>query len=163
MALIERARQARETLYGRYDQLNALWLQAEEELAKLHIPRPVKYSYHCTDYDNGGYDGQYLAIQKIKGSWKICHGSFRGHQCEEVEEFSGWTPITDCSVETRVEAANHLAKLQKAIVKSAEDFILEVDEAIDELKKALSVPDEHLRALLAERAKLNGNSNGNLK
>jgi len=42
-------------------------------------------------------------------------------------------------------------------VKSAEDFIPEVDGAIDELKKALAVPDEHLMTLLAERAKLNGN------
>ena len=82
---------------------------------------------------------------------------------KNFDEFSGWTPITECSVETRVEAAKHLAELREAIVKSAEDFVPVVDGAIEELKKALSVPDEHLMALLAERTKLNGNSNGKLK
>jgi ribosomal protein L32 len=41
VTLNERAEKARTTLFSRYDQLNALWLQAEKELAKLHIPHPV--------------------------------------------------------------------------------------------------------------------------
>ncbi len=157
MTLIERARQVRETLYGRYDELNALWFQAEQELTKLHIPRPVECQYreYLDDlYDNNSRTCESLGVQKVKGKWRICHAVYLAYS--SPEDCSGWTPITDCSVETRVEAAKHLPKLRDAVVKSAEDFVPQVDSAIDELKKALSVPDEHLRALLAERAKFNG-------
>jgi hypothetical protein len=158
MTLTDRANQARETLFGRYDQLNALWLQAEEQLAKLHIPRPVCHVYLSYEEDHERRESQVeycLGLQKVKGKWTICHAihyPFYGHPDDEPE----WIPITDCSAEVRVRAAKHLPQLREAVVKSAEDFIPKVDEAIHHLRTALNVPDEHLQALLAERAKLNG-------
>jgi len=157
MTLIERARKVRETLCGRYEQLNALWLRAEEELTRLHIPRPVgcDYRQYLDDpHDDNTLICECLGIQKVKGKWRICHATYPAYSAPEL--CGGWTPITECSVETRVRAASHLPKLREAIVKSAENFVPQVDDAIDELKKALNVPDDHLRALLAERAKLNG-------
>jgi len=157
MTLTERARKVRETLCASYDQLNALWLRAEEELTKLHIPRPVECEYreYLEDpHDDNTLTCQCLGIQKVKGKWRICHATYPAYS--DAELCGGWTPITECSVEIRVQAASHLPELREAVVKSAEDFVPKVGEAIDELKKALDVPDEHLRALLAERAKLNG-------
>ena len=157
MTLTERDRKVRQTLYPRYDELNALWLLAEEELTRFHIPRPVevKYREYLDDpYDDNTVTYQCLGIQKVKGKWRICHATYPAYS--DAELCGGWTPITECSVETRLQAASHLPELREAVVKSAEDFVPKVDEAIDELKNALNVPDEHLRALLAERAKLNG-------
>ncbi len=131
-------------------------MQAEEELTKLHIPRPVSYSYRSYDEDYCDPSTRInfcLGIQKIKGDWRICHAI--DHPCDGDYD-PQWTPITECSVEVRVQAAKYLPQLKEAVVKSAETFIPKVDEAIGELKKALSLPDEHLQALLAERAKLNG-------
>jgi len=157
MTLNERAEKARTVLFSRYDQLNDLWLQAEKELAKIHIPRSAEFCYQ--HYDDCGYPGEclrdYIGVRKIKGKWRICLGSYeRGDIPDEIHDH--WTPITDCSADARVWAVRYLPQLWEAVVKSAESFIPEVDEAIDKLRKALKVPDEHLRALLAERAKMNG-------
>jgi hypothetical protein len=161
MTFDERAEQARNALFSRYDRLNNLWLQAEKELAKFHIPRTAEFCYQC--YDDNGREGEllkeYLGVRKIKGKWRICLGSYRRRTLadEDPEGVNDeWTPITDCSAETRVWAVEYLPQLLEAVVKSAETFIPEVDHAIDKLRKALNGPDEHLRTLLAERAKMNG-------
>ena len=92
-----------------------------------------------------------LGVQKINGKWRICHAvycPFRGGPDYEPT----WAPITDCSAEIRVRTAKYLPQLREAVVKSAETFIPKVDEAIDELRRALNVPDEHLQALLLSEA-----------
>lgn len=153
MTLTKRAECARHELFRRYDHLNALWFQAEEELTKLHIPQPVSYVY--ASYDDDPYDGTTnvslcLGLQKVKGKWRICH--------TECPSYDGpgpydWTPITDCSAETRVRAAKYLPEFREAVVKSAEQFIPKVDEAIKAMQQALNTD---IQQLLAERAKLNG-------
>jgi hypothetical protein len=159
MTLQERARNARKTLFSRYDQLNALWLQAEEQLTQLHIPRPVSHKYaEYQDWDqpNGAITSKYLGLQKVKGKWRICHGI-----CEEwCQPEPYWTPIIECSAESRVEATKHLDGLRKAVVESAERFIPKVDEAINALAETLGLPaSAQSQDLLAERAKLNGHRN----
>src|SRR5215471_9015545 len=131
MKLEERAEKAREMLFSRYDTLNALWLQAEEQLTQLHVPRPVSHKYAA--YDDGGLPSaitsKYLGLQKVKGKWRICHGIYE----EWWQPGPEWTPITECSAESRVEATKHLDDLRKAVVESAERFIPKVDEAINTL------------------------------
>ena len=129
MKLEERAERTRETLFDRYDALNALWLEAEEQLTRLHIPRPVYHEdnqYQDPANEPGAMTSQYLSLQKAKGKWRICHG-LSDDWCGRDY---GWTPITECSAEVRVEAAMHVDKLRAKVVKSAEDFISTVDEAI---------------------------------
>jgi len=157
MALAKRAEQARRVLFERYDQLNALWLEAEKQLSKFHIPCPVCYEY-ATDEEYSGQHycpviGHCLGLQKVKGQWRICYGTYF---YPAPEEDSGWKPITECSAEVRVSAASHLPRFRERVVESAEEFIPKVDKAITELKEALEMPEESLQALLAERAKLNG-------
>ena len=153
MALAKRAEEARKALFERYDQLNALWLEAERQLSKFHIPRPVCYEY-ASDWEDGRpVIGHCLGVRKIKGKWRICCGSYCYFAPDESPD---WEPITECSAEIRAGAASHLPKLREKVVESAEEFIPRVDKAIEELKEVLDVPDENLQALLAERAKLNG-------
>ncbi len=156
MTLDERAEKARKELFARYDQLNALWLKAEERLTRLHIPRPVQFiyasrSHHDPDFLPGDPECACLGLQKVKGKWRICYGEY--YSCSQPD--ADWQPITECSAEVRVEAAKHLPGLEKAIVESAEKFIPKVDTAIKQLADALGQPD-NLADLLAERAKLNG-------
>jgi hypothetical protein len=159
MTLTDRANQARDALFGRYDQLNALWLQAEEELTKAHIPRLVSCAYlkYEEDYQHPDSEVHHcLGIQKINGKWKICHAIYCPYLADPCSEPT-WTPITECSAEIRVLAAKHLPQLREAVVESAETFIPKVDEAINALREAIRpAPSDQIRSLLAERAKLNG-------
>lgn len=155
LSLSERAQAAQTTLFERYDKLNALWTQAEEELTAIHVPNGVEFSYSSgEDPENPGY-AYYscLGLQKIKGKWRICHGS-----CSDGRPYvDDWTPITECSGAIRATVGRHLPKFREEVVKSAENFILMVDKGIDELGAALNkCRNDNLPELLAERAKLNG-------
>jgi hypothetical protein len=158
MTLSERAEKARSALFSRYDQLNDLWLQAEKELAKIHIPQDAEFCYQS--HEDCGYPGErlrdYIGVRKIKGKWRICLGFHSRGDDVPDEIHDHWTPITDCSADDRVWAVKYLPQLWEAVVESAERFIPKVDDAIDRLRKVLRLPDEHLQALLAERAKMNG-------
>lgn len=153
-----RANRTRQVLFGKYDQLNALWAEAEKRIVQQHIPQTVYYCHKRLGqgplHEDPPFLACYIGLAKIKGEWRICVGSV----WEDHDEEPDWTPITDCSIEVRVELAEHLAALQLAAVESAEKFVPKVDEAISRLSELLGVPadDEHLKELLAERAKLNG-------
>jgi hypothetical protein len=160
MTLDQRAKQAREQLFKRYDALNALWLKAEEEITKLHIPHSVTYAYDSLDTDEFGLnEGKVffvpcLGVQKIKGKWRICVGSYYDYP-DGRDSDPEWTSIIECSAEIRVEAAEHLPGLRQKVVEEAEKFIPRVNKAIEALEKALAA-DNNMEALLAERAMLNG-------
>jgi hypothetical protein len=151
LTLDQRAKTAREELFRRYDALNALWLKAEEDISKLHIPHDVEYPYQTYDIIEQKPDS-YLAVVKIKGKWRICQGTYRDW-CEAGP--AEWTPIVECSAAIRVYCAKYLPALREAVIKAAESFIPKVDAAIEKLSDALGVRDG-LAMLLAERAKLNG-------
>lgn len=132
MALEDRAEKTRIDLFQRYDQLNALWQKAEEQLRKNHIPRAVHYDIPIADPnpdDNEWHES--LSLQKIQGEWRICHGGCWDYAPEDLE----WRPIVECSVEIRVEAVRHLPGLRQAAVESAETFIPEVESAIQQLSE----------------------------
>lgn len=153
-----RAEKARQELFSRYDELNDLWKQAEERLTKYHIPQPVSFTYcsYSPDEEALRYGCQrhlHLGIQKVKGAWRICHDETDDRWPDEEH----WTPITECSAITRVQAVKHLASLEDAVVRNTEGFIPVVDEAIQQLSQFLRPnQSDEIRALLAERAKLNG-------
>jgi hypothetical protein len=157
MTLDQRAQNVRTQLFDRYDQLNALWQKAEERLTKNHIPRPVEHIYSEFDLvegdPNAGIGWHCLGLQKIKGKWRICHGTY----CYSQSGPDDWTPIVDCAAPIRVRTTKYLLDLEEAAMKSAETFVPVVDEAIKTLAKVLGHSD-NLAELLAERAKLNGNA-----
>lgn len=154
----QRAAIARKSLHDRYDELNDLWLRAEEQLAKYHIPIEVDCVYRSWDVEGTPWSqGKSLGMRKLGNSkWRICFAHW--HEGYPEEDLS-WIPIVDCPVEIRVEAAEHLNDLREAIVKSSEQFIPKVDAAIAALKEEILAGDDHLKVMLAERARLNGASN----
>jgi hypothetical protein len=154
MTLDKRAQKVRRDLFDRYDQLNALWLKAEEQLKQNHIPRMSYYDFPESPADldsNGNRWTQSIALWKVKGEWRICYGTHPDFDPGMLE----WKPIVECSAEVRVEAVKHLRGLQKAAIDSAETFIPEVDSAIKQLSEAIGGPDT-LAQLMRERANLNG-------
>lgn len=148
-----RARAAQESLFQRYDQLNALWTLAEEQLTKFHVPHCVQFDYSDWPGADGYSEYACLGLEKVNGKWRICHG-----YCTDMSpECDTWTPITECAATVRISAAKHLPKFREAVIAAAERFLPRVDKAIEELQAALSSEDEgNLQELLAERAKLNG-------
>lgn len=138
MSLLERAETAQKALFGRYDQLNEKWEAAEKRLRSLHVPRPVWVCIRETDTDPDQpgcrIEREYLGLTRYRGDWRICYDSWY----EPNDQYSGEKPITECSAELRVFAVAFLPKLHEAIVKSAEDFIPEVDKALSRLDAYLS-------------------------
>ncbi|MBI3468597.1 MAG: hypothetical protein HY000_36810 [Planctomycetes bacterium] len=153
LSLNERAQRARKVLFDRYDQINALWLKAEEQIVQFHIPRPVCYGYHTecefTPCGEQPVVEHCLGVQKVKGKWRICYGTYPYNWPADPD----WKPITECSAEVRTAAAKHLPNLRQAVVECAEKFIAVADDAIEELEQFVKQDISHL---LAERAKLNG-------
>jgi hypothetical protein len=149
--MLERAAAAKQALFQRYDELNALWIDAEDQINQLHIP--VSVSHICYSYGQCDELSECLGLQKVKGKWRICHATFHDQFPEDEE----WTPIVECSALIRVNFTKYLEGFREKVVRSAEEFIPKVDEAIAMMRKAVNSPqDENLKAMLAERAKLNG-------
>ena len=123
-----RAERARTQLFERYDQLNALWINAEEVIGRFHIPQAVWYEYRTDLQNSGGIEmGYCLGVVKLNGKWRICHRTY----CHLSAKGSDATPITECSAEILVKTAEHLPELLDQVVASAEQFIPRVDEAIE--------------------------------
>jgi hypothetical protein len=125
-----RAERARNQLFERYNQLNALWINAEEVIGRFHIPQAVWYEYRIHVEDSGTETGYCLGVSKIEGKWRICHRTY----CHLTAKSSDVTPITECSEETRVTTAQHVPELLDQVVTSAEQFIPRVDEAIEAVR-----------------------------
>jgi len=156
MTLAQRAVEARTALFTRYDQLNALFEEAEQEFTRHHLPRGVEFAYR-EHFDEQGQGTVFaLGIQKVKGKWRLCHTSYyfpHGYYEGDYE----WVPLVEASAENRVRAAEHVVKLREMIVETLEKFVPETDEAITKLRSSVQeLKNEDLVKLLAERAKLNG-------
>src|SRR4051812_31654077 len=100
MTLFKRAAEARTALFTRYDQINALFEEAEQELTRHHVARPVEFQYafdECTDNgrSSGSGTGFAIGIQKVKGKWRLCYTSYY-YPNEYCEGEYSWTPIVEC-------------------------------------------------------------------
>jgi hypothetical protein len=142
--LEERNRRTAEALAPRYDQLNRLWAEAEARLKAMQVPRYVWVVYKMEDVDpEDPYSPgacECLGLVKFRGEWRLCLGHFvceRAPSPCDPDQPMDWKPILDCSVEERVKAAPHIAKLREEIVASAEQYISKVDEAVAHLTTAL--------------------------
>lgn len=130
MALSIRANVAQEKLFNLYDQLNALWTEAERQFTEFHVPQIVKYKFGVY-----GGESEWLGLYKISGKWRICY--------DQADEKTGpwdWFPIVECSADIRTRAAKHIAGLRQAVVESSEAYIPVVEEAIALLSSALKTP-----------------------
>lgn len=141
-SFVERAQNAQELLFSRYDKLNERLTEAEKRLTSFHIPHQVSFVYKMADDDfrdpASSWTAYEIAISKIKGNWRLCHAVTWHHDPSGSGEEPEFTPLVECSAFDRVEAARHLAKLEEKIIEAAEKFVARVDKAVDALDQYLS-------------------------
>ena len=141
---------------------------AEEPLAEPSIIEPqvnrrvVKTpKIKAKDYELGGYFGA-LSIQdfgtnpvygaraayhvsedifvegyfaRSKGGWRICVDT--SHDNHPMEEMN-WRPITEWSVDIRLEAVPHLSKLRELVLKAAEECVPTFEKAIADIRSTMA-------------------------
>jgi hypothetical protein len=135
-----RKKQLADALGKRFSELNVLWQNAEDDLKKIPIPVDVPICYKSVDTDDdpvrrGPQIHSYLGFAKAKGGWRICIG----HSHDSFPEMGiDWKPITECTVDFRLEAVPHINKLRQAVLKAAEDCLPNLDNAIAELRSTLA-------------------------
>jgi hypothetical protein len=135
-----RKKQVVEALGKRYRELNNLWENAENDLKQIPIPVDVSYCYKSISADKDHHQPRgemihsYLGFVKSKGGWRICYGSshdgFPEHDLD-------WKPITECSVDLRLEAVPYTGKLREVVLKAAEECVPKLDAAIADLRSTL--------------------------
>jgi hypothetical protein len=134
----DRERQIIEALKGRYDEIEALWEQAEEDLKRFRIPHAVEY---CYDSDcESAYPIHYrLSFTRYGKGWRICHETLieysigGSHQRDELET----KPIVECSLDVRVAMIHHFEALRKKVIEAAKNAVPKLDEAISSFRKLL--------------------------
>lgn len=126
-----------EALNQRYQELNKLWEKAEAELKEIPIPLDVEISYKyepADPHEPDGYQINYhLGFVRSKGGWRICYGSTHDGNYPDY----GWKPITECSMDIRLEAVPHISALRKRVLKAAEECVPKLDKAITDLRNTL--------------------------
>lgn len=123
----------------RYKALNQLWENAEADLKEIPVPVDVPYRYKSVSVDEPheprGFEMHfYIGFVKSKGGWRICHGT----QHDGYPEYDyDWKPITECSVDIRLEAAPHINKLRERVLEKAEECVTTLDRTISDFRNTL--------------------------
>lgn len=129
--LAERSEIASKKLAERFDALNQALTLAEKKLKELKPPHSVWVYYKavCEDESRGGpssYD--VLGISKRDNQWRLVHG--HDHDANDGGPFDVQA-LSECPVEIRVEATNELARLHTRIIEVKEQFIPQVEAAVE--------------------------------
>ena len=134
----EHERQVIDSLTGRYDELEALWKEAEKDLKQFRIPSPVMHLLY-SDYECCPSRNFFLAWTRYGKEWRICH--VQQYAISEVddqrEDECDTTPIIDCPVETRLHMISQFENLRRKVIEEAEKVVPRLDEAIANFRKIL--------------------------
>jgi hypothetical protein len=129
------------SLVPMFDELNALWNQAEADLAEMRVPFTVS---HLVDRSYFGEENVTMTGEKrVLLKWTRCQNQWRLCWAEEThfddhDDFaSEEKPIAECPMEIRVQMTRHFKDLKQKVKKAQADYLPEVSLAIAELKEAL--------------------------
>ena len=129
-------------LGDRYEQLDALWQSAEEDLKRFRLHTPVRTLPFnpvpvFPDNENGPCEYEVLGFLRIGKGWRICFGvgaeGCNNPRDEEVQ----WTPISDCAIDRRIEAIPKFEELRKLVVETAEQSVPKLDTALTTFRRIL--------------------------
>ncbi len=134
----------RDPLIAGYEELNALWKQAEEQLAamrvsaRVEVPLPLKRFGGGTPDDPEWEKTDFLSWCKPDNEWRLSLSTVHRdlvHNCED-----GWSarPVAECPMEDRIALAKHFPALKVAMEEARQKMIPVVADAIATLKKAVS-------------------------
>ena len=123
---------------GRYDEIEALWKQAEEDLKRFRIPHAVQHCYF-SDYDHGYPEHHALWWTRHGKAWRIVH-EIRTAYSEVDDKHPDeceWKPITECPLDLRLAMIAEFKNLRQKVVEAAEQAVPTLDEAISSFRKIL--------------------------
>jgi len=128
----------KEEISARYDALNALWKQAEDQLRQFLVPTSVvvptdAYVEPDEPPDWGEETRESIGWVKLNGAWRICLGT----AIPQTNWATTWKPITECTFDIRKEYVEHFPKLREAVELKARETVPELDEAIAKLSATL--------------------------
>jgi hypothetical protein len=132
----EREQQIIKALKGRYDQIEALWNEAEKDLKRFRVARTVRYLYH-SDYDGGCPIHYHLTFGRYGKDWRICYervfaySEFDDKRDDEVE----CKPVIEWPLEVRLAMMSHFESLREKVIEEAEKIVPELDDAISNFRK----------------------------
>jgi hypothetical protein len=134
----EREKQIIEALKVRYDEIEALWTQAEEDLKRFRVPYGVDHCYD-SDYDGGCPTHYVLWWVRHGKAWRICHEVRWAHSeiDEKHHDENDLKPITECPLDLRLRMISEFEHLRKKVVEAAENAVPTLDEAISNFRKVL--------------------------
>lgn len=131
-------------LAGRYDQLDALWKRAEDDLKRFRLHSLVQTGHFKSfplfqdDLEGKGpHEYHFLGFLRCGKGWRICYGVSRDAP-NGVEDETCWTPIGDCSVDVRIEAIPVFEELRKKVVETAEQSVPKLDTALETFRRILA-------------------------
>ena len=139
-----RSKAIRVKIGERIDHLTGLWQEIEKRLIALQQPRHVYHKYKDdnlqpdSERDDGMYTCYCIGIAKYAGKWRLCIGTYCQREQWEYGDNISWCPVTDCSMEDRIEVAKYVGDLEKKIVDTGETMIPKLDEAIRHLDDRLA-------------------------
>jgi hypothetical protein len=134
----EREQQIIKALKGRYDEIEALWKQAEEDLKRIRIPQPVEHCYF-SEYEHSYPIHYSLWWMRYGKEWRICHGQVNAYSevNEKHPDECEWKAITECPLNLRLRMISEFENLRRKVIEAAENAIPTLDEAISRFRKIL--------------------------
>lgn len=133
----ERNNELNEALATRLNQLNVAIEHQEKQLKAMMIVCDTQITYRTGDEIQGGQQvgehSWHIGVIKLKGGWRLCHATQYEHFHGAWDEQVDWKPLVDCSIEERIEASSHIAKLREAIVESKQKLMPDLEKAIESL------------------------------
>jgi hypothetical protein len=137
----EREQQIIKALKGRYDEIEALWTKAEEDLKRFRIPHRVEHCYD-SNYDCGGYpEHRALWWARYGKGWRIVHEvriAYSEIDDGRPDESCEWKPITECPLDVRLSMISEFENLRRKVIEAAEKAVPTLDEAISSFHKILN-------------------------
>lgn len=133
--LAERNREALAAAGKHLDSLSKTWADIETALLREGVLSPVEIKI-SNEYDDDGMilGENEFGLQKINGRWRICCRYFH---FSAADTFQAWTPVTEASIENRIELIDHVDDLRKAIVNGNEACVSRIEEANKKSKAIL--------------------------
>jgi hypothetical protein len=141
-SLESRLQQADQNFHQWCDQVNRLWVEAEAKVLAINPGRPVVTIIKVDEPADEDPPGSVAAVHllglfKIQGNWRLGYG-LGPEEVEYWEHPYSWKPITECSLEQRLEAAKALESLMKNLIEAREERTSKAEVAAGALAEALS-------------------------